>query len=300
MYLATFLFEEQVKIGVLTGGRRRIIPIDNIIQPEPPRTMLELIEMLARENAPHSDAYIKQIQKAAEEKDGLPVNRVKIMAPIPHPKRGVICLGKNYQEHVQEIADATKQAADIPKYPVYFHKIVNEAPGDQDYIPAHSAITKALDYEVELAVIIGKEGKNIPVNKAEEYIFGYTILNDITARDLQKRHQQWYKGKSLDGTCPMGPYIVHKSAVEFPPALTIQCSVNGELRQNDNTSNLIYDIPRIISDFSRGLMLKPGDIISTGTPSGVGMGFKPFKFLQSGDKIECYIEKIGTLTNIVE
>lgn len=278
MYLVTFLFERQESLGVLTSDRQQIIPLETIIQQSTPGTMVEFIEMLSQDSAGNSDAYFEQLQKAADEKNGLSLNSVKVLAPIPRPPRGVICMGKNYQEHVQEIAEATKQAADIPKYPVYFHKIVDQAPGHQDNIPNHNAITKALDYEVELAVVIGKEGKNIPAEKAEEYIFGYTILNDITARDLQKRHQQWYKGKSLDGTCPMGPYLVHKSAIDFPPALNIQCYVNGELRQNDNTRNLIYDIPHIISDFSRGLTLKPGDIISTGTPSGVGMGFKPFKF----------------------
>lgn len=156
------------------------------------------------------------------------------------------------------------------------------------------------DYEVELAVIIGKDGKDIPFEEAEDYIFGYTIGNDITVRDIQKKHIQWFKGKSLDTCTSIGPYIVHKSAIPFPVDLDISSKVNGEIRQKSNTKDLIFDIPTIISDLSKGLTLRAGDIILTGTPAGVGAGFKPPKYLKPGDIVECYIEKIGSLTNIIE
>ena len=160
--------------------------------------------------------------------------------------------------------------------------------------------TYKIDYEVELAIIIGKGGKDISPENAEEYIFGYTIGNDISARDVQTKHTQWFKGKSLDTFSPLGPCIVDKSEIKFPIELDISCKINGEVRQNSNTKNLIFDIAYILSDLSKALTLKAGDIILTGTPAGVGVGFKPHKYLKSGDIIECYIENIGRLTNIVE
>ncbi|SFR05609.1 fumarylacetoacetate hydrolase family protein [Desulfoscipio geothermicus] len=307
MHFATFILDNKEKIGVLTADRQGIIPIEEIIPENPPHTMLELIKRFDHENkerghtscggmSPTND-YLALIRKATVEKNGISLDMVKITAPIPHPARGVICLGKNYREHVKEMAGAASEAEKIPAYPVYFLKMVDRAAGHNDNIPAHAGITTELDYEVELAVVIGKQGQNIPAEKAEEYIFGYTIINDITARNLQRQHAQWFRGKSLDGTCPMGPYLVHKSAVKYPPELAIKCHVNGELRQNANTRDLIYSIEHIISEFSKGITLLPGDIISTGTPGGVGMGFKPGKFLQPGDEVECYIESIGRLRN---
>lgn len=292
MYFASYVLGSQENVGVLNVENQEIIPIENIFPQSPPLSMQEFIEKF-------SEAIWEDIQKGVVVKNGIPLSQIKLSAPIPKPIRGIICLGKNYQEHVKEMASAVNQTAEVPDYPVYFSKMVDRALGDNDLIPNHIEVTKELDYEVELAVVIGKEGNNIPKEKAEEYIFGYTILNDITARNLQKQHSQWFKGKSLDGTCPMGPYLVHKCAIKFPPDLSIQSFVNGELRQNSKTSDLIYSIAHIISDLSRGITLKPGDVISTGTPSGVGMGFKPSKFLKPGDEIICYIEKIGRLTNKV-
>ena len=225
---------------------------------------------------------------------------VKILAPIEYPKRNLLCLGKNYLDHAKETVGLNGSEDNIPKFPIYFSKIANPAIGDGDTILSHKEITEMIDYEVELGIIIGKDGINIKPEEAEDYIFGYTIVNDISARNIQRKHGQWFKGKCLETFCPMGPVIVHKSDIPFPVELDIKCSINNELRQNSNTKMLIFDIPTIISDLSKGMYLRKGDIIITGTPSGVGLGFKPFKFLKPGDKVVCEIEKIGTLTNIVE
>ncbi len=202
-------------------------------------------------------------------------------------------------DHVNEIKMTKISGTGIPEFPIYFTKVASPAIGNGDNIKFSNEVTSEVDYEVELAIVIGKEGINIKPENAQEYIFGYTIVNDISARDLQGKHTQWFKGKSLDTFCPMGPYIVHKSEIKFPVELNIQSRINGELRQNSNTKKLIFDIPYIISDLSKGLTLRPGDIICTGTPSGVGMGFVPPKLLKNNDVIECYIENIGKLVNKV-
>jgi 2-keto-4-pentenoate hydratase/2-oxohepta-3-ene-1,7-dioic acid hydratase in catechol pathway len=278
-------------VGIVSEDKNRLVPLDEVLG-QGCSNMLEFIMNFKKE-------YVEALGRALKECKGIEINDVKLLSPIPNPLRGVICLGKNYRDHVNEVKSLVNPIGDVPLNPIYFEKMVDRCPGDGDYIPSHSEETEFLDYEVELAVIIGKEGKDIPIDKAEEYIFGYTILNDISARDIQKKHIQWYKGKSLDGTCPMGPWILYRDEVEFPPKLKLQTYVNNELRQSGNTEELIFDIPYIINDFSKGITLKPGDIISTGTPAGVGMGFNPPRTLHSGDEVRCFIEKIGTLTNIV-
>lgn len=221
---------------------------------------------------------------------------VKILAPIPRPTKNVFCVGKNYAAHAIEMGSA----ADIPEQPMLFSKVPTTVIGPEDTILNHDHITNQLDYEGELAVVIGKSGKGIPREKALDYVFGYTILNDITARDIQKRHKQYLLGKSLDTSCPMGPYITHKSVVENPHNLNIETKVNGEVRQSANTELFIFDIPTLISVISAGTSLEPGDIIATGTPAGVGNGFKPPRFLQPGDSIEITIEGLGSLRNTIE
>ena len=225
---------------------------------------------------------------------------VGLVAPIPHPRRNIICLGKNYRDHVEEAAVLGGLTSGIPTAPVYFSKMIDRVRGSTESVPIHTGITSMLDYEAELAVIIGRAGHDIDPASVPEYIFGYSILNDISARDLQKSHDQWFKGKSLDGACAMGPVIVTADEIAYPPALDIECSVNGELRQKAATSDFIFDITEIVSDFSKGLTLMPGDIISTGTPAGVGMGFRPFRWLKTGDVVECRIEGIGALRNTIE
>lgn len=240
----------------------------------------------------------------------LSISNVKISAPIPVPKRNIICVGKNYKDHVKEIAAASKDnpsLADIPQHPVFFTKAPQCVIGPNDYVLSHKNLTSALDYEGELAVVIGKQGVNISVEDAYDYIFGYSIGNDVTARDLQKKHNQWFKGKSLDTCCPMGPVIVPKEFINNNGSsdfsdnhnLNIKLTINGEVRQNGNTNNMIFNISNIISRLSQGFTLQPGDIILTGTPDGVGYAMKPPKLLKNGDVMRIEIDGIGSLTNTV-
>ncbi len=223
---------------------------------------------------------------------------VKVLAPIPEPKQDVICLGINYTEHAKESEKFDKAAfgGERPKA-IYFSKRVSSAPGSGDDICGHFDIVDSLDYEAELGVIIGKDAKNVPLEEVKDYIFGYTVINDVSARNVQTSHKQWYFGKSLDDFTPMGPCIVTADEIAYPPALKITAKVNGELRQNSTTDLLITDIDHIISELSAGMTLKAGTIIATGTPSGVGMGMDPPCFLKDGDVVECEIEKIGVLKN---
>jgi len=222
------------------------------------------------------------------------LGRAKIISPIPWPRKNVILLGVNYKEHVEEGARARSLELKYPEAPVFFTKPATSIIGHLGKVVHHRA-TEKLDYEIELAVIIGKKGRDIPKEKVYDYIFGYTICLDMTARDLQRRHGQWFKGKSLDTLCPLGPWIVHKSALPNPQALRLKCRVNGEVMQDDNTSNMIFDIPTTIESLSSGMTLEPGEIISTGTPSGVGFARVPPFFLKPGDKVEGEIEGIGVL-----
>lgn len=297
MKFARYIFKEKEFIGVIDEELSKITCINDLDDMfSDIRDMNQLIDMKQS-----YEGFVDTIKKKIKDANTLwlDIDNVKFGAPIPHPKRNIICLGKNYMDHAKEtkgLPGGTNE--DIPKFPIYFSKIANPAIGDGDVIRSYNEITDKVDYEVELAIIIGKEGINIPREDAEDYIFGYTIVNDISARNIQRKHGQWFKGKCLDTHCPMGPYIVCKDEISFPVELDIQCTINGELRQNSNTRELIFDIPHIIEDLSKGMTLVPGDIIITGTPSGVGLGFKPFKFLKTGDVVECYIEKIGSLRNV--
>lgn len=295
MKFVTCINNSEESVGIITGEKVILInEIFNAIGKNNVSSMTELIENFEEDT-------IKQIETTINSNkfNCVPLNSIKLFAPIPNPKRNVFCLGKNYVEHAKEIKMTKISDTGIPEFPIYFTKVASPAIGNGDSIKFSYANTMQVDYEVELAIVIGKQGINIKPEQAEEYIFGYTIVNDVSARDLQGRHLQWFKGKSLDTFCPMGPYLVHKNEISFPPELNIKCSINGELRQNSNTRNLIFNIPYIISDLSKGLTLKPGDIICSGTPSGVGMGFEPPKVLKNGDVVECYIENIGKLVNKV-
>jgi len=256
--------------------------------------MIELIEKITSEE-------LKKIKFLFSEKNLIPLDNIKLSAPIPSPKQDIICLGINYYAHAVESARYKKESfGGERKLPIYFSKRVTRAVNPDDYIDGHFDIVDSLDYESELAVIIKKDAKNVPREKAFEYIFGYTIINDVSARNLQTRHEQWYLGKSLDNFTPMGPCITTVDEFRNPPKLKIMSRVNGELRQNSTTDLLIFDIPYIINDLTKGMTLKAGTIIATGTPAGVGMGFVPPDFLKSGDIVECEIEKIGILKNTVK
>ncbi len=289
MNFVTFVNEGIEQIGIL--HEEQVTPLDKLLK-HPNNNMIDLIVNFKTEWLAQID---QQIQAGGIA--GIPLANVKLLAPIPFPRRNVICLGKNYADHAREIKITKISDTYLPDRPIYFTKMASPAAGHGDVISVSRRVTVQVDYEAELAVVIGKDGTNIAPEQAEDHIFGYTIANDLSARDLQAGHKQWFKGKSLDGFCPLGPVLVHKSAIPWPVHLDIQCRVNGELRQNSNTREMIFDIPYIISDLSRGMTLKAGDIICTGTPSGVGMGFEPPVFLQDGDIIECSVEKIGTLIN---
>lgn len=292
MKFVTFILDGVETIGILTRNEKRIVKIKDILGENAPNSLVELIENF-------SDEYRIALNNMEGNYEEFDIDKVIMKAPIPVPRRGVICLGKNYREHVKEVPSNIDFKNGVPEHPIYFLRLVDEAVGHGGNILLNSVVTNKLDYEAELAVVIGKEGKNIPKDKVEDYIFGYTIINDISARDTQAKHVQWFYGKSLDGTCPMGPCIVDRSDINFPPELDIKSYVNGELRQNSNTREFIFDIPYIISEFSKGVTLKPGDIIATGTPAGVGMGFRPERFLKDGDEVTCFIEGIGILRNTV-
>jgi 2-keto-4-pentenoate hydratase/2-oxohepta-3-ene-1,7-dioic acid hydratase in catechol pathway len=223
----------------------------------------------------------------------LPLDVVNILAPIPQVRRNIFCIGKNYADHIREF-DKTA-IPDIPKYPVVFTKATNTIIGPNQTIDMHSDIATQIDYEGELAIIIGKSGKNIHYTEAMDHIYGYTIMNDITARDLQANHLQWFLGKSLDTFAPMGPYILLRDAA--PESFTVTTKVNGEVRQDGDTEELIFPITKLIETLSAGITLEVGDIIATGTPAGVGIGFKPPRLLKTGDTVSVSIAGIGTLTN---
>ena len=229
---------------------------------------------------------------------GVPLDSVELTAPIPYTDGDVICLGINYTEHAKESARYEKSAFERDRdYPVYFSKRVDRAKGSGEAVSLHGDITERVDYEAELAVIIGKDAKNVRREDAYSYVFGYTVLNDVSARDIQTRHKQWYFGKSLDGFCCMGPVIVTHGELGEPTGLGISSRVNGELRQNSTTSLMVFDIPYVIGELSKGMTLRAGTVISMGTPAGVGMGFDPPRFIRDGDEVVCEIEKIGKLVN---
>ncbi len=228
----------------------------------------------------------------------VPARAVEFAAPLPRPTKNVFCVGRNYAEHIAEGERAQKIKIGVAENPIFFTKPATTVIGPGATVPLFPHVSTQIDYEVELAVIIGKAGRDIPPARAYEHVFGYTIVNDVSARDVQRRHGgQFFKGKALDGSCPMGPWIVTADAVSTPGNLGIRLRVNGELRQNGNTSAMIFDIPTLIASLSAGLTLEPGDILATGTPSGVGYAMEPPCFLKDGDAVECEIDGIGKLTN---
>ncbi|MGM8215826.1 fumarylacetoacetate hydrolase family protein [Bacillaceae bacterium W0354] len=227
----------------------------------------------------------------------VPLSEVEVLPPFL-PRKNVMCIGKNYREHALEMTG--NDESQIPEKPVIFTKSPTSIIGNNDVIESHQSVTSALDYEGELAVIIGKAGRNISREQALDYVFGYTIINDVTARDLQQDHKQYFRGKSLDTFCPFGPILVHRDEIEDVQSLSIKTYVNDELRQDGNTKDMIFPVAELIEVLSNGMTLQSGDIIATGTPSGVGKGFNPPKFLQPGDEVRIELEGIGELINRVK
>ena len=229
----------------------------------------------------------------------IPIGSVTLLAPIPQPHRNIMCLGLNYAEHAKESAEARGREYKQHQHPVFFTKATHTINRHEGMIPFDAAVSEQLDWEAELGVIIGRSGKNIPIEEAYDHVFGYTCINDVSARDLQSNHSQFFKGKSLDGACPLGPWIVTADEIPDPHHLQVTCRVNGVVKQNANTEMMIFRIPDIVAILSRGMTLDAGDIIATGTPSGVGFARKPPEFMKPGDVVEVAIEKIGVLRNRV-
>ena len=285
MKLVTFRRRHSAReeVGILRG--EQVLPL-------PFASMNELIQALPSQGF----SALPDLAQPA-----LPLEELTLLSPIPRPLQDVVCLGLNYTEHAAEAAGYSKEAfgGEAPA-PIFFSKRVDYSQGTGAPIPAHRDLTDRLDYENELAVILGRDAYQVSQEDAAQYIFGYTVLNDVSARELQTRHKQWYFGKSLDGFTPMGPCITTADEIPFPPKLRIWTTVNGELRQDSNTGMLIHSIAEIISTLSQGMTLRAGTVIATGTPKGVIMGMEDPHFLQPGDTVVCAIEGIGELVNTVE
>ncbi len=285
MRLLSFRVDGAVRSGVLGADGASVLPFSGA------PAMQQVIEGFVAGEAPYKT-------EAA-----LPLTAIELLAPLPRPRRNVFCIGLNYRSHAAELAErgfnGAKRAEDlIPPATVVFSKVPESVigPGATIEIPA---VSSAIDYEAELAVVIGKSGRNISAAQAMDHVFGYTIVNDVTARDLQKRHQQWLLGKSCDTFCPMGPWIVTRYAMDGSNA-RVRLWVNDELRQDGNTSDLVFGIPAIIESVSAALTLYPGDVIATGTPAGVGMATTPPRWLKRGDRVKVEIEGVGVLENPVQ
>ncbi|MDG4889841.1 fumarylacetoacetate hydrolase family protein [Mesorhizobium sp. WSM4887] len=285
MRVATFSIAGERRVGLVDLDSQTVAPFD-FAADQAKAGVLALIE--------HNGARMPRTQSP------IPLAQVEIEAPIPQPRRNIFCVGKNYHEHAHEFArsgfDSSAGAGAIPKHPIIFSKVPESVVANHANVMIDASVSTAIDYEAELAVIIGKGGRGISKAEALDHVWGYTIVNDVTARDLQGRYSQWLIGKSQDTFCPMGPWAVTRDDLDLGTA-GIRCFVNEDLRQNSRISQLIFDIPTIIATLSQGITLKPGDIIATGTPVGVGIGFDPPKYLKAGDVVRIEIDGIGTLEN---
>jgi 2-keto-4-pentenoate hydratase/2-oxohepta-3-ene-1,7-dioic acid hydratase in catechol pathway len=289
MKLLTF-WKNTEQIGLLTRDEQGVIPLSALGFSW--RSMNELIQ-----NSTEADwAVIRNAEPSA--KLAYPLSEVVLLAPIPHPVRDVVCMGLNYLDHASEMARALQEETKPRSYPIFFGKAVDRARGHHECIPSHKDFISTLDYECELGAILKKDVRNIRPEEVRDVIFGYTIINDVTARELS-RHKQNYFMKSLDGTCPMGPWIVTADEIAYPPKLHLSLSVNGEPRQSGSTADMIFDLDCIVSELSRGITLPAGTIFATGSPTGIGFGMNPPVFLKDGDRICCEIEGIGRLENTV-
>ena len=295
MKLATIQDEGRPIIAVIDPERSVWWPLSQIVSDLPERAGGDMAAAIA--------SIGTRAGSAPSATGGRTLDRTQLLAPIPAPGHNIMCVGKNYRAHAQEFTrsgfDAGAIAAEaVPEHPIIFTKPATSISGPYDDIPLWPGLDQGVDYEAELAVVIGRGGRFIRRENAFDHVFGYTIINDVTARDLQRIHKQWFLGKAVDGFCPMGPWIV--TADELDPArLDVSSRINGELRQKANTADLIFDVPTLIEVISRSVTLSPGDVIATGTPEGVGIGFDPPRFLKDGDLVEISISGIGTIRNTV-
>lgn len=263
-----------------------------------PDTLLELIQQGPDSWKFASEVALAEVRLKPDSTYG--VGDVRWHAPIARPLKNVFCVGRNYAAHARESAAAFNTDAKLPDVPVFFSKAPTTVIGPHDEILRHAGVTAQVDWEAELGVIIGRAGRNITARDALSHVFGYTVVNDVTARDLQQRHNQWFKGKSLDGSCPMGPVVVTADEFGDPQNKRITLRLNGVLKQDARTSDMIFTVATIIEWLSKGMTLEPGDVIATGTPEGVGMGRTPQEWLKHGDAVETEIEGIGTMKNMVK
>lgn len=285
MRVATFTIGGERRVGVVDLERGTVTPFDLSVE----RANAGVLALIER-----NGAGLPKLLSA------IPLDQVEVEAPMPLPARNIFCVGKNYHEHAHEFSrsgfDSSASAGAVPKHPIIFSKVPESVIPSGASVLIDAAVSTAIDYEAELAVIIGKGGRGISKEDAYDHVWGYTIINDVTARDLQGKYSQWLIGKSQDTFCPMGPWAVTKDELDLENA-AVRCFVNDDLRQDSRISLLIFDIPTIISTLSQGITLKPGDIIATGTPAGVGIGFDPPRYLKAGDVVRVEIDGIGTLEN---
>jgi 2-keto-4-pentenoate hydratase/2-oxohepta-3-ene-1,7-dioic acid hydratase in catechol pathway len=307
MHLVTCRHEGRERVGGLHERNVVLLPSDGW-----PASMLDLIAA--------GPAFLDRLRQELPRLAARPElcrtrDRAELLAPIPRPRKNIMCLGLNYKDHAEESMRASAIApgialppaslrskslpVELPEYPVVFTKSPTSVTAPESNVPAHAGVTHELDWEVELGVVIGTGGRAIPRAEALAHVFGYTVINDLSARDLQFRHKQWFLGKSLDGFCPMGPTLVTADEIPDPQALKLACRVNGVTKQDSSTAQMIFDVATIIETLSRGMTLEPGDVIATGTPAGVGFARQPPEFLKAGDVVECEIEKIGVLRNCI-
>jgi len=292
MRIATYQWGGRRHVGLLSNDAREISPIDLRLRQEQVRSR-------------GAQALLEHLAEGGEFPDvngtRLPISAVTLEAPLPRPRRNLWCVGRNYRAHAQELQTTVFKGSDakIDQWPIVFTKVPEcvVAHGDPIRLPGAN-VSEQIDYEAELAVVIGRKGTNISATRAMDYVWGYTIVNDVTARDVQMRHVQWDMGKSFDTFCPMGPWLVDRTELDGRDT-RVRLWVNGELRQDARTVDLIFDIPTLIETISRGITLFPGDVIATGTPAGVGMGMQPQAWLKAGDTVRIEIDGIGVLENPV-
>ena len=293
MRLVTFSDAQGTRIGVHDAASDTIV--DLAASTRLPRDMTAFIAL--------GKNGLSRARRAVRSGEGrIAAGSVKLLAPVPRPAKDILCVGKNYHDHAKEFqasgVDATGKEV-VPEVPIMFTKWPNSVTGPGEPIPVGNDYTDSTDYEGELAVVMGEGGRNIAAKDAYDHVYGYTIVNDVSARTLQNRHRQWFLGKSLDGYCPMGPCILTADEVKEIGKLRLVTRVNGEVRQDAYVSQLIFDIPTLIETLSRVMTLEPGDLIATGTCAGVGIGFDPPRYLKKGDTVAITIEPIGTLENPV-
>jgi 2-keto-4-pentenoate hydratase/2-oxohepta-3-ene-1,7-dioic acid hydratase in catechol pathway len=295
MKLATLLHQGRPTVSIVDSHDDIYWPLSDAVAGLPERSAHDMVAAIA---------HVSGLSKiAVPPAAGYRLEGARVVAPIPVPPHNIMCVGKNYHAHAHEFTKSgfdagAKVEEAVPEHPIIFTKPSSCIVGPGAVIPLWEGLDAAVDYEAELAVVIGRGGRGISRGQALQHVFGYTIINDVTARDLQRQHKQWFLGKGIDGFGPMGPWIVTADEIDGSD-LRIQCRVNGETRQNATTADLIFDIPALIETISKSVTLCPGDVIATGTPEGVGIGFNPPRFLSEGDVVEVEIEGIGILRNVV-